>query len=256
MRLALCVSSLWRSWWRPPRPVRRTRGPRAQPASGVRSCPRMSVRLAKPHARAAAGVPLLQPARAELELPDGRHARRERRRARTRPALFSSRSVPPAPGQACHLGEHHGRALQGRHERLRQRERPAAPTTPASCDRTATIRITDHYNSVSAGGGTDPATVWSTFRCPSTSSAPTRPTLRSAPPARSRRSAALDIARSHTSDPSRRGDHPVRGIRWWCGRLRRDDARTPCSCVKGSSSRRTGRTLGLEARRRAAPLRG
>ena len=45
--------------------------------------------LAQPHARAAARVPLLQPAGAELELPDGRHARRERRAAQARSASFT-----------------------------------------------------------------------------------------------------------------------------------------------------------------------
>ena len=33
------------------------------------------------------------------------------------------------------------------------------PTTPASLQGNATIRITDHFNAVAAGGGTDPATV-------------------------------------------------------------------------------------------------
>ena len=52
----------------------------ATPIAGIARARVQRMRDTEPHARDAAGVPVLQPAGADLDLPDHRLARRERRR--------------------------------------------------------------------------------------------------------------------------------------------------------------------------------
>ena len=76
-----------------------------------------------------------------------------------------ARSARWCPGSARRLRrdhhvEHHGRALQGRYDRMRSRlTRLDGADYTGGMQGNATIRITDHFNAVAAGGGTDPATV-------------------------------------------------------------------------------------------------
>ena len=118
------------------------------------------MRLAKPHAWAAARVSLLQPAIAELELLDGRHAGRERGR-REFDGLRSHLGQFHQPRAGSYLGGHHGdaRCKAGTSACGNANSTGGPDYTGGELQSNAMIRITDHYNAASAGGGTDPATV-------------------------------------------------------------------------------------------------
>ena len=121
------------------------------------------VRRAEPHARAAAGVRVVQPARTDLRAGDRGHSRRLRRRCELD-------QLPPPRGRAWQSGPpDDGDILID----LALNDVRCVPTGARCGTANAsgpadysgelrfsfTFRLTDHWNAIAPGGGTDPATV-------------------------------------------------------------------------------------------------
>ena len=137
----------------------------ASPAAGVARSRLREVHRAQPHARASAGLSVVQPSGGGVRPGHHGHVGREQRQPelrRVRPLQGAGRDVPGPPEDSdvritASLKDVRCRPT-GR-EMRRPRTPPGRPTTPASCASTVNVRMTDRWNATAPGGGPDSATV-------------------------------------------------------------------------------------------------